>query len=86
VDTKPQLEIYADDVKCAHGATIGQLDEDMIFYLRSRGVDAAAARGLLTYAFANDIINRVRVAPLRARLQRIMLGRLPQAELIRELV
>lgn len=86
VDTKPQLEIYADDVKCAHGATIGQLDEDMIFYLRSRGVDAAAARGLLTYAFANDIINRVRVAPLRARLQRIMLGRLPQADLIRELV
>ena len=86
VDTKPQLEIYADDVKCSHGATVGQLDEDMVFYLRSRGVDADAARGLLTYAFANDIINRIRVAPLRARLQRIMLGRLPQADLIRELV
>jgi Fe-S cluster assembly protein SufD len=86
VDTKPQLEIYADDVKCSHGATIGQLDEDMVFYLRSRGVDARAARSLLTYAFANDIINRIRVAPLRARLQRIMLGRLPQADLIRELV
>src|SRR5512134_569793 len=86
VDTKPQLEIYADDVKCAHGATIGQLDEDMIFYLRSRGMDAPAARSLLTYAFANDIINRIRVAPLRARLQQIMLGRLPQGDLIRELV
>jgi Fe-S cluster assembly protein SufD len=86
VDTKPQLEIYADDVKCSHGATVGQLDEDQVFYLRSRGVDAAAARSLLTYAFANDIINRIRVAPLRARLQRIILGRLPQADLIRELV
>ncbi len=86
VDTKPQLEIYADDVKCAHGATVGQLDEDQIFYLRSRGIEAGAARSLLTFAFANDIINRIRVAPLRARLQGIMLARLPQAELIRELV
>jgi Fe-S cluster assembly protein SufD len=86
VDTKPQLEIYADDVKCAHGATVGQLDDDQIFYLRSRGIAAGAARSLLTYAFANDIINRVRVGPLRARLQQIMLDRLPQAEVIRELV
>lgn len=86
VDTKPQLEIYADDVKCAHGATVGQLDQDQIFYLRSRGIEEGSARSLLTYAFANDIINRIRVAPLRARLRKVMLGRLPQGDVIREFV
>jgi Fe-S cluster assembly protein SufD len=86
IDTKPQLEIYADDVKCAHGATVGQLDPDMIFYLRSRGIDESAAKSLLTYAFANDIINRIRVGPLRSRLQQFMLGRLPQADVVKELV
>ncbi len=78
VDTKPQLEIYADDVKCSHGATVGQLDPDQIFYLRCRGVDDAAARALLTFAFADEVISRLSVVPLRKRLQTLLLGRLPE--------
>src|SRR5207248_10819158 len=58
INTKPQLEIFADDVKCTHGATIGQLDATQIFYLRSRGIPLESARQLLTFAFANDIVNR----------------------------
>jgi Fe-S cluster assembly protein SufD len=85
VDTKPQLEIYADDVKCSHGATVGQLDDAQIFYLRSRGVDEAMARGLLTYAFARDVIERIRVAPLRAGLEKLLLARLPQGDRISQL-
>ena len=85
VDTKPQLEIYADDVKCSHGATVGQLDEAQLFYLRSRGVEQAAARDLLVYAFAREVIERIRVAPLRAQLAEALLARLPQGERIREL-
>jgi Fe-S cluster assembly protein SufD len=84
IDTKPQLEIFADDVKCAHGATVGQLDEDMLFYLRSRGVGEAAARSLLTYAFANDVLNRIRLEPVRLRLEQALLNRLPEGESIRE--
>jgi len=68
VDTKPQLEIFADDVKCSHGATIGRLDEESLFYLRARGIDAAAARDLLTFAFANELVERVAVASWRDRL------------------
>lgn len=67
-DTKPQLEIYADDVKCSHGATVGQLDADALFYLRARAIDAATARDLLTYAFANEVLNRMELAPLRESL------------------
>jgi Fe-S cluster assembly protein SufD len=78
VDTKPQLEIYADDVKCTHGATVGQLDADQLFYLRSRGVDDAAARALLTFAFAAEVVSRLSVVPLRARLEKLLLGRLPE--------
>jgi Fe-S cluster assembly protein SufD len=85
VDTKPQLEIYADDVKCTHGATVGQLDEAQLFYLRSRGVEEAVARSLLIYAFARDVIERIRVASLRAELERVLLARLPQGERIKEL-
>jgi Fe-S cluster assembly protein SufD len=70
VDTKPQLEILADDVKCSHGATIGQLDDDAVFYLRARGIDEPMARELLIYAFANELIERVAVEPLRAALAR----------------
>lgn len=77
VDTKPQLEIYADDVKCSHGATVGQLDPAQIFYLRSRGVDEAAARALLTYAFAAEVVERVECAPLRQRLEHLLHRRLP---------
>lgn len=77
-DTKPQLEIYADDVKCSHGATVGQLDADAVFYLRSRGVDEVAARSLLTYAFAREIIEQVKVPTLRAYLDQAVTARLPQ--------
>ncbi|MDH3689363.1 MAG: Fe-S cluster assembly protein SufD [Gammaproteobacteria bacterium] len=76
VDTKPQLEIYADDVKCAHGATVGQLDADAMFYLRSRGVEENAARSILTYAFANDVLERVSVAPIRVELEKKLTSRL----------
>lgn len=69
-DTEPQLEIYADDVKCSHGATVGQLDPDALFYLRSRAMDVAAARDLLTYAFARDVLNRIRLEPVRLQLER----------------
>ena len=69
VDTKPQLEIFADDVKCAHGATIGQLDDDEVFYLKSRGLSDSVARSLLTYAFGAEIIDRIPVASLKRRLE-----------------
>jgi Fe-S cluster assembly protein SufD len=77
-NTNPQLEIYADDVKCTHGATIGQLDADAIFYLRSRGIDFDSARHLLTYAFASELNNRINIEPLRAELERILFTRLAE--------
>jgi Fe-S cluster assembly protein SufD len=82
INTKPQLEIYADDVKCTHGATVGQLDAESIFYLRSRGVGLAEARSLLTYAFANDIVGRIKVPSVREELERSLLQahHLPPAE------
>ncbi len=70
VDTKPQLEIFADDVKCAHGATIGQLDNEEVFYLKSRGLSDSVARNLLTYAFGAEIIERIPVASLKHQLER----------------
>ena len=76
VDTKPQLEIYADDVKCTHGATIGQLDEESIFYLRSRGIGPERARRILIHAFAGEIIDRVRNDVVREELDRIVWDRL----------
>ncbi len=75
VDTKPQLEILADDVKCAHGATVGQLDPEQIFYLRTRGLSEAATRNLLTYAFAAEIVDRIPVATLRERLEELVTRR-----------
>ncbi len=86
IDTKPQLEIYADDVKCSHGATVGQLSEDAIYYLRSRGIDAATARSLLTYAFADEVIRQIRLAPVRSRLEQLLLARLPGSERVKELL
>ena len=83
IDTKPELEIYADDVKCSHGATIGQLDKNMLFYLRSRGLDEATDRSLLTFAFADDIIRRIKFAPIREQLEFSVGGRLPDADLIK---
>lgn len=69
INTKPQLEIFADDVKCTHGAAVGQLDAEQLFYLRSRGIGAEAARALLTFAFANDVVGRIRVEALREQLE-----------------
>jgi len=74
VDTKPQLEIFADDVKCAHGATVGQLDVDEVFYLKSRGLSDTAARNLLTYAFGAEVIERIPVASLRKRLEQTVMA------------
>jgi Fe-S cluster assembly protein SufD len=69
INTKPQLEIFADDVKCTHGAAIGQLDEDAIFYLRARGLTYFEARDMLIHAFAGDILDRVKIEPLRVALE-----------------
>lgn len=75
-DTKPQLEIYADDVKCTHGATIGQLNRESIFYLRARGIPEATARRMLIHAFAGEIVERVRCAPVRDELDKLVWHRL----------
>ncbi|CAB3770722.1 Fe-S cluster assembly protein SufD [Paraburkholderia solisilvae] len=79
IDTKPQLEIFADDVRCTHGTTVGQLDEAQLFYLRARGIDERAARALLTFAFARDVIDRVTIEPLKARLEAALLTRMADA-------
>lgn len=71
-DSQPQLEIYADDVKCTHGSTTGPLDEKALFYLRARGVGVDAARRLLTYGFAAEILDRMEVRPLRERLDALV--------------
>ncbi|HXT40230.1 MAG TPA: Fe-S cluster assembly protein SufD [Candidatus Angelobacter sp.] len=78
VDTKPQLEIYADDVKCTHGATIGQLDEDSVYYLRSRGIGLDTARQMLIHAFAGEIIDRVKCEAAREELDKLIWERLEQ--------
>jgi Fe-S cluster assembly protein SufD len=74
VDAKPQLEIFADDVKCAHGAAIGQLDAEQLFYLRSRGLSMERARNLLTYAFAAEVVDRIPVPSLVERLEQMVLA------------
>lgn len=86
IDTKPELEIHADDVKCSHGATIGQLDENMLFYLRSRAIDEDTARSLLIFAFADAVVSRISFRPVRERLETLVLGKLPDSGLIREFV
>jgi Fe-S cluster assembly protein SufD len=77
VDTKPQLEIFADDVKCGHGGTVGQLDETALFYLRSRGIGETEARSLLIYAFASEMVERIGPAALRAAAKALVAARLP---------
>jgi Fe-S cluster assembly protein SufD len=77
-DAKPQLEIYADDVKCTHGATIGQLNDESIYYMRTRGIDLETARRMLIHAFAGEIIDRVKYEPLREELDRLLWDRLEQ--------
>jgi Fe-S cluster assembly protein SufD len=68
INTNPQLEIYADDVKCTHGAAVGRIDEDAVFYLRSRGIDDASARRILVFAFANEVLEDLRIGPVREHL------------------
>ncbi len=75
VDTKPQLEIFADDVKCTHGATVGRLDDTALFYMRSRGVGMTQARRLLTYAFAADVLEKIELEPLKDALEAQVLAR-----------
>jgi Fe-S cluster assembly protein SufD len=75
-DTKPQLEIYADDVKCTHGATIGQLNAESIFYLRARGIGSDMARQMLIHAFAGEIIERIKCEPARAVIDKLVWDRL----------
>ena len=76
VDTKPQLEIFADDVKCAHGAAVGQIDEEELFYLETRGIHAELGRNLLTYGFAAEVIQKISVDSIRAQLDEAVLNRL----------
>ena len=80
VDTKPQLEIFADDVKCTHGATVGRLDDTALFYMKSRGVSRDLARRLLTYAFAADVLETIEQEPVREELERVTLQRFVKAE------
>ena len=77
INTKPQLEIFANDVKCTHGAAVGQLDEDAIFYLRARGLDLPQARAMLIHAFAGDVLNGIRIETLRRSLEARLLSELP---------
>lgn len=86
IDTKPQLEIYADDVKCAHGATVGQLDESMVFYMRSRGLDEPLARSLLTWGFVREMLDGVPQTQLREWLSAAALAALPGADKVRSLL
>lgn len=77
VDAKPELEIYADDVTAAHGSTVGQLDEDAVFYLNSRGIDEQGARAILTYSFANSLVEKVEIKPLVRYVEAAILAKLP---------
>ena len=72
IDTKPELQIHADDVRCTHGATIGQLDAESVFYLQSRGIGKEEARAMLTYAFAQDILDRIKVPALKESLEKAL--------------
>ncbi len=80
IDSKPQLEIFADDVRCSHGSSIGQLDEDALFYLRARGIDLASARALLMRAFSAEITGRIGIEALRERIDELLLARLSRSD------
>ncbi|MEM7228911.1 MAG: Fe-S cluster assembly protein SufD [Planctomycetota bacterium] len=83
VTAKPQLEIFADDVKCTHGATIGEIEPSQLFYLQARGIKAEAARSLLTFAFANEVLQEIPIDGVRVALERLLLSRLPDGDAIR---
>ena len=76
INSKPQLEIFADDVKCSHGCTIGQLDQDALFYLRARGIPKKEAEALLTYAFANNVLESVNIPSLKSKIKKIIANKL----------
>jgi Fe-S cluster assembly protein SufD len=76
INSKPQLEIFADDVKCSHGCTIGQLDEDAMFYMQTRGIPKKEARALLMYAFANNVLESVRIPELKTRINKLIAKKL----------
>jgi Fe-S cluster assembly protein SufD len=76
IDTKPQLEIFADDVKCTHGAAVGQLNEDELFYLESRGINPALARNMLTYGFAEEVIEKIKIESIRRELDQAVMSSL----------
>jgi len=80
IDSKPQLEIHADDVKCAHGVTVGQLSNESIFYLQSRGIDEPSARNMLTFAFANEMVERIEDQGHRQQVREALLAALPQTD------
>jgi len=86
VDTKPELEIYADEVKCAHGATVGQLDPEQLFYLQSRGLDKDSAKNMLTFAFADDVLAQIENAPVRRYLEQTALKKLPQGNELKDML
>ena len=77
INTKPELEIFADDVRCTHGATIGQLDAEALFYLRSRGLNLEQSRDVLIHAFASDLLGRIAIEPIRRQLDAVLLQELP---------
>ncbi len=85
-DVRPELEIHADDVQCRHGATIGSMDDAMLFYLRSRGIEESTARGLLSFAFAAGVLDALRLEPIRRYLEAQVIGRLQDAEQLRHFV
>ncbi len=86
IDTKPELEIYADDVKCSHGVTTGQIDQNQLFYLLSRGIDAQTAQSLLVFAFADAVIAPVVIPEIKEHLEQHLVGELPDTERIRNFV
>ncbi|MGZ5263221.1 MAG: SufD family Fe-S cluster assembly protein, partial [Kaistella sp.] len=76
VDTKPQLEIFADDVKCSHGCTVGQLNDDALFYLRARGISKKEAQAMLLFAFANDAMENIDIEPLKTKIAKLLAEKL----------
>jgi Fe-S cluster assembly protein SufD len=86
IDVRPQLQIDTDDVRCAHGATAGKLDDDMLFYLLSRGIDAATAQRLLKWAFLEDVVARIEVPELRRQIERSLAGQMKEAAALQELL
>jgi len=76
INSKPQLEIFADDVKCSHGCTIGQLDEDAMFYLQTRGIREKEARALLMFAFASNVLESVKIPELKARITKLIANKI----------